>query len=90
MPAPTVIAESATLNAQKWCVRQYTSTKSTTAPDDDAIDQVPGSAADDERQPGPRHDLVAGQPRRVDRHPCERRHGDQRDHAGLEREVPTC
>ena len=45
------MAESATLNAQKWYVRQYTSTKSTTEPDDDAVDQVAGGAADDEREP---------------------------------------
>ena len=41
--APTVIAESATLKAQKCVPRQYTSTKSTTVAGDRTIDQVPNA-----------------------------------------------
>ena len=41
--------------------------------DDDAIDEVAGGAADDERQPDARHDLMARQAGRVDADADERR-----------------
>ena len=55
--------------------------------DDDAIDEVAGGAADDERQPDSRHDLVARETGRVHSNSHERRHRDQPNQHRLERKV---
>ena len=85
---PTVMAESATLNAQKCQPPSTTSTKSTTEPSAQAVDQVADRAAEDQRQADARQRARAttAAPRRARCRRAQRR-GHERDDGRLVREV---
>ena len=76
--APTVIAESATLNAQK-CVRAPVHVDEVDdVAGDGAVDQVADRAAEDQRQAEARQPLVEAELRRVGRDGDERQRRDRR------------
>ncbi len=64
---PTVIAESATLNAQKCALAPVDVDEIDDVAGDDAVDQVAGRAAEDQRQAEARQPLVEAELRRVQR-----------------------
>ena len=76
---PTVIAESATLNAQKWYVAPVDVDEIDDRSGDDAVDEVAGGAADDQRQADARDQLMVREARRVEADADERRRRDHRD-----------
>ena len=85
--APTVIAASATLNAQKCDVAPVDVDEVDDVAGDRAVDQVAERAAEDERQPEPRQPLVEAELRRVGGDRDERDGGDADHHERLVREV---
>ena len=76
--APTVIAASATLNAQKCDVAPVHVHEVDDVADDRAVDEVAEGAAEDQRQPEPRQPLVEPELRAVggDRDQRDRRDAD--------------
>ena len=76
--APTVIAASATLNAQKCHVAPVDVDEIDDVADDRAVDQVADRAAEDQRQPEPRQPVVEPELRRVDGDADERQRRDAR------------
>ena len=82
--APIVIAESATLNAQKCVAAPVDVDEIDDVAGDGAVDQVAERAAEDEREPEARHPLVEPELRRVggDRH--------QRDRGDADHHQPVC
>ena len=84
---PSVIAESATLNAQKCQPPRTTSTKSTTEPSHSRSIRLPIAPPRISASPSRARRSCGRHARRVERDPDERRRRRQRDHGRLVRKV---